>query len=145
MNNINIAIGCDHAGYELKNSIVEYFSSASVQHTDFGVFDGEKVDYPLIARKVAESVANGEYCRGIVVCGSGLGVAITANKVKGIRAVTCHDTYSARMSRAHNDANILTLGGRVVGRDLALEVVKVWISSEFEGGRHLTRVNMIEG
>jgi len=141
---IKIAIGSDHGGFELKNIIVDYLEKNKCDFKDFGVFSKESIDYPLIAKEVAKAVASSEFDRGIIICGSGLGVAITANKVKGIRAVTCHDTYSAKMSRAHNNANILTMGGRVIGPDLALDVVEIWLKTEFEGGRHSRRVEMIE-
>ncbi len=139
-----IAIGCDHGGFSLKEIIKEFLKKSDFEYKDFGVYDGESIDYPVISKKIAKSVADGEYSRGIIICGSGLGVAIAANKVKGIRAVTCHDTYSAKMSRAHNNANILTMGGRVIGPDLALDVVDSWLKTQFEGGRHERRVNMIE-
>ena len=144
MKNIRIAIGSDHAGFVLKESVKKFLESNGYEHNDFGVYQGEKTDYPVIARTVAEKVAEGQFNRGIILCGSGLGVAITANKVKGIRAVTCHDLYSARMSRSHNDANVLTLGGRIIGTDLASEIVDIWLKTSFEGGRHQTRVDMIE-
>ena len=114
------------------------------EYKDFGVYDSEPVDYPVISKEVANKVTNGDFQMGILICGSGLGMAIAANKVKGIRAVTCHDTYSAKMSRAHNNANILTLGARVIGKDLAIDVLKTWLNTEFEGGRHQKRIDMIE-
>ena len=144
MKNHKIAIGSDHAGFELKKVIIEFLENNGFEFKDFGVFNLGKIDYPIIAKQVACEVANGSFNRGILVCGSGLGVSIAANKVKGIRAVTCTDTYSARMSRAHNDANVLTLGGRVVGPDLACDIVKIWLESEFEGGRHQLRIDMFE-
>lgn len=144
MEKLSIAIGSDHGGFALKQIVIKFLEANSYNYKDFGVYNGESIDYPLVAKAVANSVANGEFERGIIICGSGLGVAITANKVKGIRAVTCHDTYCARMSRAHNDANILTMGGRVVGTDVACDIVKVWLESDFEGGRHQKRIDMIE-
>lgn len=144
MNKQSIAIGSDHAGYDLKQVIIDLLEKEGYDFKDFGCFDCEKIDYPIISKKVAHAVADGEFQKGIIVCGSGLGVAIAANKVKGIRAVTCSEAYSAKMSRAHNDANILTMGGRVIGSDVACEVVKTWLTTEFEGGRHKKRVDMIE-
>ena len=139
-----IALGCDHGGYELKTYIEKYLAKNGFDYKDFGTFDRNSVDYPPIAKEVAKSVANGNYSKGILLCGTGLGMCITANKIPGIRAATCHDTYSARMSRSHNDANILTMGGRVVGIDLALDIVDTCLRTEFEGGRHKRRVDMIE-
>lgn len=139
-----IAIGSDHGGYDLKESIKKYFDDNKLEYTDFGVLTSDPIDYPIIAKKVANAVASGDYDKGLILCGSGLGVAITANKIKGIRAVTCHDIYSAKMSRAHNDANILTMGGRCIDNDLANEIVDTWLNTPFEGGRHEKRVNMIE-
>lgn len=141
---LNIAIGADHGGFALKELIKEFLSNNGYSFKDFGVYNSERVDYPVIAKEIANNVAEGKFDRGIIICGSGLGVAISANKIKGIRAVTCHDTYSSKMSRAHNDANILTMGGRVIGADLAFDVVKIWLETEFEGGRHKSRVDMIE-
>lgn len=144
MSNPKIALGADHGGYELKTYIERFLSKNGYQYKDFGTFDTKSVDYPQVAKEVSTAVANGSFGKGILICGSGLGVCITANKTNGVRAVTCHDTYSARMSRAHNDANVLTLGGRVVGRDLALDIVDTWLNTNFEGGRHKRRVDMIE-
>lgn len=139
-----IAIGSDHGGFALKQVLINYLDKNNIQYKDFGVYNGETIDYPLIAKKIANAVTKNEFTKGILVCGSGLGVAISANKIKGIRAVTCHDTYSAKMSRAHNNANILTMGGRVIGPDLAIDILEVWLNTEFEGGRHVHRINMIE-
>ena len=141
---MKIAIGADHGGYELKNVIISFLEKNNYEYKDFGTYNSDSIDYPIIAREVANQVADGKFNRGIIICGSGLGVAITANKVKGIRAVTCHDTYSARMSIKHNNANILTMGGRIIGPDLACDIVKIWLDSEFEGGRHQKRIDMIE-
>lgn len=139
-----IAIGSDHGGYELKEIIKLYLEKHGYEYKDFGTHDGNSIDYPIIAKEVAKKVACKEFDKGILVCGSGLGVAIAANKVKGVRAVTCHDTYCAKMSRLHNNANVLTMGGRVIGADVACEIVKIWIETEFEGGRHQRRVDMLE-
>ena len=144
MNKLNIAIGSDHGGFELKQVVISFLEKENYNFKDFGVYDNVSVDYPVIAKEVANQVASGNYQRGILICGSGLGVAIAANKVRGIRAVTCHDTYCARMSRLHNDANILTMGSRVIGAGLANDIVKIWLETGFEGGRHQFRVDMIE-
>lgn len=144
MQNIKIAIGSDHGGFELKEKIKINIKELGYACEDFGTFDTNSVDYPVIAKQVAIKVADREFDRGIIVCGSGLGVAIAANKVKGIRAVTCQDTYCAKMSRLHNDANVLTMGGRVIEADTAYEIVKIWLETEFEGGRHQKRIDMLE-
>ena len=140
-----IAIGCDHAGFDLKQEIVAFLKKHEVECYDFGVFDRSPADYPSIAKEVALAVADNEFDKGIIICGSGLGVCIVANKVVGIRAVTCHETFSAKMSRTHNDANVLTMGARIIGTDLAKDIVLTWLKTEFEGGRHQVRVSMIEG
>ncbi len=144
MEKLKIALGSDHGGYELKNSVSEFLKKDGYDFKDFGCFNTDSVDYPVIAKEIANAVAKGEFDRGIIICGSGLGVAITANKVKGIRAVTCQDTYCAKMSRAHNDANVLTMGGRVIDVPTAQNIVKIWLETNFEGGRHQSRINMIE-
>lgn len=144
MEKLKIAIGCDHGGYHLKNKIIEYLKMRDIEFEDFGIYEKESSDYPVQAKKVAEEVSKQKFDRGILVCGTGLGMAITANKVKGIRAVVCTDTYSARVSRAHNNANVLCLGERVTGDYLALDVVDMWLKTAFEGGRHKKRVDMIE-
>jgi len=143
MRNLKIVIGSDHAGFELKEKIKQILENLKYEHYDMGTFDKTPVDYPIIARGVAGEVADGKFDRGIIVCGSGVGVAMTANKIKEIRAANCNDLYCAKMSRLHNDANILTLGGRIIGEDLAAEIIKVWLETEFEGGRHQGRVDMI--
>jgi len=138
-----IAIGSDHGGYILKEHIRVCLDEQGIKYKDFGVNSNEAVDYPDYALVVAESVAAGTCSLGIIVCGTGVGVSIAANKVHGIRAALCHDTFSARMAREHNDANILTMGERVVGRGLALEVVKAFIHGKFAGGRHTCRLDKI--
>lgn len=138
-----IAVGADHGGYELKNLIVEHLRQSGYAVQDFGTHGPESVDYPDYAYQVARAVAAGEYDLGILICGTGIGMSIAANKIVGVRAAACSDTYSARMSRLHNNANILCLGGRVLGPGLALDIVDVWLSTEFEGGRHARRVEKI--
>jgi len=142
---LRLAIGSDHGGYILKELIKEYLARRTdVYVEDFGTYDSQAVDYPDFAVKVARAVASSEFDRGILCCGTGIGVAITANKVPGIRAAVCGDTFSARASREHNDANVLCLGERVTGPGLALEILKVWLESEFARGRHQRRVEKIK-
>lgn len=140
---MKIAIASDHAGYRLKTEVAALVNRLGHEVTDFGTHSEESVDYPDFAVKVARAVSQGESDRGILVCGTGLGMSIAANKVKGIRAVTCGDTFSARASREHNDANVLCLGARVTGSGLALDIVKTWLETEFLGGRHARRVQKI--
>jgi len=140
-----IAIGCDEAAYDLKEIIKTYLIELNQDVEDMGVYDKNPVLYPDIALKVATSVADGQYERGLLMCGTGLGMAITANKVPGIRAATCHDVYSAERSRKSNDCQILTMGARVVGVEVAKTVVKAWLESEFQGGGSTAKVQrMIE-
>jgi ribose 5-phosphate isomerase B len=138
---MKVAIGSDHAGFRLKKQILPLLDELQVAVEDVGTFDETSVDYPDYGRLVAEAVASGKVDRGILICGTGLGMCITANKVAGIRAVTCHDVFSARMSRMHNDANILTLGERVVGPGVAADIIREWLTTEFEGGRHQRRID----
>lgn len=139
---MKIAIGCDHNGLSLKEALLKDVLHG---HTvrDFGVFSTDSVDYPDIAFAVARAVASGEYERGILICGTGIGMAIAANKVQGIRAAACSDVYSAKMSRRDNDANILCFGGRVIGLGLASEIVTAWLNEPFAGGRHQRRIDKI--
>lgn len=141
--NMKIAIASDHGGFELKKEIVRLLEQKKIEYKDFGTFSTDSVDYPDVAIPCAEAVAGGEFDRGIIICGTGIGVCICANKVKGIRAALCHDTFSARMSRMHNDANVLTMGGRVIGPGLAATIVEEWLKGEFQGGRHRRRVDKI--
>ncbi len=139
-----IAIGSDHGGYDLKTEITKYLSSRGLEYKDFGSCDTRtSVDYPDFGKSVAEAVAGGECEKGIIICGTGIGISITANKVPGIRAALCTDCYMARMSREHNDANILALGARVIGPGLALDIVETWLNTSFTGGRHKIRVDKI--
>ncbi len=140
---MKIATASDHAGYELKKAIIAYLSEKGIKYEDFGCGPGEKVDYVDYAEKAVERVCSGEYGRAILVCGAGLGMAIVANKHKGIRATPCLDDYSAEMSRRHNDSNCLTLGGRIVPLDEALNIVRIWLETEFEGERHQKRIDKI--
>jgi len=140
---MKIALGSDHGGLELKNTIIEYLNEKGIELKDFGTYTKDSSNYPTYGEIVAEAVATGGYELGILVCGTGLGISLAANKVKGIRAACVSDVFSAKMSRAHNDANILSLGERVVGKGLALEIVENWLNTEFEGGRHQARVDLI--
>lgn len=140
---MRISLASDHAGFTLKEKIKAYLKENKYFYHDFGTFDQEPVDYPDLAYLAASAVQKGDYERGIIVCGTGIGVSIAANKLKGIRAAHCGEPYSARYSREHNDANILTLGSRVIGVGLALEIVRVFLETPFEGGRHLLRLKKI--
>jgi ribose 5-phosphate isomerase B len=140
---VKIATASDHAGYELKKGIIAYLSEKGIEHEDFGCGPDEKVDYVDYAEKAAERVSSGEYDRAILVCGTGLGMAIVANKFKGIRATPCLDDYTAEMSRKHNDSNCLTVGARIVSLDEALNIVRIWLETEFEGERHQKRIDKI--
>ena len=141
---MKIAIGCDHGGFQLKGEIISYLKEEGYEVQDFGTYSEESCDYPDYAVKVAESVAAKENELGIIICGTGIGVSIVANKVPGIRAALCSDTFSAHATRQHNNANILTMGQRVVGPGLALDIVKTFLTSEFEGGRHERRIEKIK-
>jgi len=137
-------MGSDHVGFHLKESIRLRLESAGHQVVDYGVHSTERADYPDIAEIVGKTVAQGSAERGILICGTGVGVCIAANKVSGVRAVVCSEPYSAHMSRAHNDTNVLTLGSRVIGSELAHMIVDDWLATDFEGGRHTNRVQMIQ-
>jgi len=143
MAGFTIAVGSDHAGFELKEAIRKYLESLEITVKDFGTFSIDSVDYPDYAFAVASAVAKGEFERGILICGTGLGMSIVANKVKGIRAAECTTPYLAEMSRRHNDANILTMGGRILSVEEAQKIVRVWLETPFEGGRHQRRVDKI--
>lgn len=140
---MKIILGADHGGYELKNHITKWLTQHDYDVNDIGVFSSESMDYPDIALEVSQKVSDGTYDRGVLVCGSGVGVSITANKVKGIRAVLCHDTVMARLSREHNDTNIIAMGGRFVAKELAFEILNVWLNTNFSEGRHQQRINKI--
>jgi ribose 5-phosphate isomerase B len=138
-----VAMGSDHAGYQLKEDLKAFLSDAGHEVMDLGTDSEEPVDYPVYCAKVAHAVAGGEAERGIVLGGSGQGEQIAANKVDGIRAALCNDLYTARMSRQHNDANVLSIGARIVAAPLAREIAGLWLSTEFEGGRHVPRLEQI--
>ena len=140
---MKIAIASDHVGLELKPTIVEYVKELGHEVTDFGPFSSERTNYPQYGKKVADEVASGNFDGGILICGTGVGISITANKVKGMRAVVCSEPYSAKLSKEHNNTNIVAFGSRVVGSELAKMIVKEWLDAKFEGGRHAERVEMI--
>lgn len=139
-----IAIGSDHGGLEYKNAIIKYLQEKGYETIDVGTYTKESCDYPLYAHKVAKLVANKEADKGILICGSGIGMSIAANKTKGIRAALCSETTSARLSREHNNSNILCMGERLIGETMALEIVETWLNTEFSGGRHQHRIDLIE-
>ena len=138
-----LAIGSDHGGFELKNHVMKHLDELGIEYKDYGCYDENSVDYPDIAKTVGEAVASGECDRGILICGTGIGISIAANKIKGIRAALCSDVYSAKMTKEHNNANIICMGGRVIGRELAFMIVDTWLSAEFQGGRHQARIDKI--
>lgn len=138
-----VSIASDHAGYELKEALKNYFDADGISYKDYGTEGTEAVDYPVYAKKVCASIQTGESDFGVLVCGTGIGMAIAANKHRNIRAACCHEAYSAKMARLHNDANVLTLGSRIVGPGLAVETVKQFLAADFEGGRHSGRVDML--
>lgn len=140
---MKIAIGCDHGGFELKNEIIKFLKGENYEVKDFGTYSTDSCDYPDVALPVAEAVAAKEFEFGILICGTGIGIGISANKVPGIRAALCSDTFSAHATREHNNANILTMGQRVVGTGLAIDIVKTFLSAKYEGGRHENRLNKI--
>jgi len=141
-----IAIGSDHGGWELKQEIMAHLKERGLAYWDFGTYTSDSCDYPVYGKAVAQAVASGEYEFGILICGTGIGISITANKVPGIRAALCGDCFSAEATRAHNDANILALGGRVTGAGLALKIVDTFLDTPFSGDeRHARRISMIEG
>ena len=139
-----IAIGCDHGGYDLKLEIIKYLDKKGLEYQDFGC-QGESVDYPVYARKVGQAVLDGVCEKGILICGTGIGISIAANKMKGIRCALCSDCYSAEMTRLHNDANVIALGGRVIGPELAVKIVDTFLTTPFSGEeRHARRIGMME-
>ncbi len=142
---MDIIIGSDHAGFDLKEKCKAHLENqAGLSFKDIGVYNKDSADYPDVAHQLALSVAGGEYGRGILICGSGLGMSMVANRYKGVRAALCHNLYLARMARMHNDANILVMGERVIGWGLALEMVDVFLETPFEGGRHQLRLDQID-
>ena len=140
---MKIAISSDHGGNNLRKEIMDLLDELNISYEDFGPTTNDSVDYPDYARPVAEKVAAGEFDRGILICGTGIGISIAANKVKGIRCALVHDVFSAKATRCHNDSNILAMGERVIGPGLAREIVMAWLDTEFEGGRHTRRIEKI--
>lgn len=138
-----VLLGCDPAGYTLKCGIMKYLENNGIEYKDYGCFEGEACDYPIIAKTVCDEVIAGKAKEAILCCGTGIGISMAANKVKGIRAAACSDYYSAKYTKVHNDANVLCLGGRVVAVEYACELVNVFLNTEFEGGRHQRRVDQI--
>ncbi|EPP0838755.1 ribose 5-phosphate isomerase B [Listeria innocua] len=141
---MKIAIGCDEMGYELKQTLIARLKEKNIEFTDFGSFEDEKVLYPSIAEKVALEVKNNDFDRGILICGTGIGMAITANKIQGIRAAQIHDSYSAERARKSNDAHIMTMGALVIGPSLAVSLLDTWLDSDFSGGRSQAKVDLME-
>lgn len=139
-----IAIACDHAGIDLKPAVIEVLEELGLAYQDLGTYDHTSVDYPVYGERAARAVASGQCEKGILLCGTGVGIGMAASKVQGIRCVTCSEPYSARMSRQHNDANMLSMGARVVGSELAKDIVRVWLTTDFEGERHARRVDMLK-
>lgn len=140
---MKIAIASDHTGIELKSEIIKYLVELGYTVDDFGTNSKESTDYPIYGKKVAEEIAKGKYDGGVLICGTGIGISLAANKVKGIRAAVCSEPYSAKLSKQHNNSNIIAFGARVVGVDLAKMIVKEWIEAKFEGGRHAKRIDLI--
>ena len=138
-----LVIGSDHGGYELKNHIIKLLKEKGIEFKDCGCYSEDSVDYPDIAKAVCTEITEGRAERGILICGTGIGISIAANKIKGIRAALCSDVYSAKMCRQHNNANVLCMGGRVIGRELACMITETFLEEEFQGGRHQNRINKI--
>jgi ribose 5-phosphate isomerase B len=140
-----IGIGCDHGGYELKQEILKYLNEKGLEYKDYGCTSTESVDYPVYGKAVAQAVANGECEKGILICGTGIGMSITANKVKGVRCALCSDCFSAQATRQHNDTNVIALGARVTGAGLAVKIVDIWLNTPFSNDeRHVRRISMLE-
>ena len=141
-----IGLGCDHGGYRLMKEVIKYLDEAGISYKNYGAFSEESCDYPVYAKLVANAVVDGECEKGILICGTGIGISITANKVKGIRAALCGDVFSAKATREHNNANILAMGERITGPGLAVEIVKAFLETDFSNGeRHIRRIEQIEG
>ena len=144
--NSMIAIGCDHGGFKLKQAVMKHLEERGLEYKDYGTYSDESCDYPVYGKAVANAVASGECDRGIIICGTGIGISIAANKIRGIRAALCGDCFSAEATRLHNDANILAMGARVVGEGLALKIVDIFLDTPFSGDeRHRRRISMLEG
>ena len=140
---MKVVLGCDHGGLNIKNAIIEYLKENNFEYTDFGCYTEESVDYPVYAYKVAAAVASSEDTLGILCCGTGIGISMAANKVKGIRAAVCTNEFMAEMTRRHNNANIIAMGGRIIDEATAVKLADIFLNTEFEGDRHTRRVDMI--
>lgn len=138
-----IALGCDHGGFAIKEAIKKYLDESGIDYNDFGCYSEESVDYPVYAKKVADAVASGECEKGVLCCGTGIGISIAANKVKGIRAAVVTNEFCAEMTRRHNDANIIAMGGRVISEEQAVKLTRIFLETPFDGDRHVKRVQMI--
>lgn len=138
-----IVLGCDHGGLNIKNAVIKYLEKNSIEYKDLGCYTSESVDYPVYAKKVATEIVNGTAEKGILCCGTGIGISIAANKIKGIRAAVCTNEFMAEYTRRHNNANILCMGGRIIDEDTAVILADIFLNTEFEGGRHQNRINMI--
>lgn len=138
-----IAIACDHTALEMKAEVIRILEERGLEYTDFGTYAADSCHYPIFGARAAQAVADGRCDRGILICGTGIGMSLVANKIKGIRCSLCSDSYSAKMTRAHNDSNMLAMGARVIGVEVAKEIVAAWLDTPFEGGRHQIRVDMI--
>lgn len=138
-----IALGCDHGGYALMQSVKKYLEEKGLEYKDYGTYSEESCDYPIYGEAVAKAIVNGECDKGIIICGTGIGISIAANKVKGIRAALCHNEFTAQMCREHNNAQIVSMGARVLEEDMALRIVDTFLNTEFAGGRHENRVNKL--
>ena len=141
---MKIAVGCDHGGYELKQAVLKHLEKNGYEYVDYGCYAPERCDYPVYGEKVARAVAAKECDLGILICGTGIGISLAANRVKGIRAAVCSEPYSAQLTREHNNSNIIAFGGRVVGEGMALLIVDAFLNAEFQGGRHAERVAMLD-
>lgn len=140
-----LALGCDHGGYPLMKEVIKYLDEAGIEYKNFGTYSEESCDYPVYAKLAANAVVSGECDKGILICGTGIGISITSNKIKGIRCALCHDCFSAKATRLHNDANMLAMGARVVGPGLAIEIVKNFLATDFSNEeRHIRRIKQIE-
>ena len=140
-----IALGCDHGGYELMQEVIKHLKERGLEYKNFGCYSTESVDYPIYGQAAAKAVASGECDKGIIICGTGIGISIAANKIKGIRAALCTDCFMAEATRLHNDANVLALGGRVIGPGLAVKITETFLTTEFSNEeRHIRRINMLE-
>ena len=140
---MKIAFASDHVGYPMKLELMKYVQSLGHETKDYGAFSTERTDYPIWGSAAARAVASGEMDRGIVICGTGIGIGIAANKINGIRCVTCSEPYSAELSRQHNNSNMLSMGARVIGEELAKMIVRIWLQTEYEGGRHQRRIDQL--